>query len=210
MTNQYIIGRDTNSPFAIPDTATAVSRQHARIIIDDNGNWMLEDMNTANGTFVRDEEGKLVRVSRVAITPDSFIVLGADSIKGCAFYARHILSPDSYSEEFYYIRDKKQEFDDRIKAQERKSKYIKWGTTIISGLALLGSMLLTDPQSTILFLRLSSLVTVITGLAYDPINSRKRIREQEAHFMQCPNPNCHNALSANDVKNMHCPRCKAQ
>ena len=210
MTNQYIIGREANSPFPIPDTARAVSRQHARIIIDDNGNWILEDMNTANGTFVRNDDGKFVRVSRVTINPDTFIVLGGENIKGCSFYARHVQSPATYTEEFYYIRDKKQEFAKRIRKQELTTKYIKWGPTIISALALLGSMFFTHPQDTILFLRLSSLVTVITGLAYDPVNSRKRIKEQEAKFMQCPNPNCHNTLSDNDVKNMHCPRCKAQ
>lgn len=207
---RYIIGRNPECPFPIPDTATAVSRQHAVVTIDDNGNWMLEDMNSGNGTFVRGDDGKLTMVSRVSITPDSFIVLGAENIRGCSFYARHLTTPNSYTDDFYYIKDKKQHFINRIKKQERTTKYIKWSTTIISALALLGSMFFTHPQDTILFLRLSSLVTVVTGLAYDPVNSRKRIKEQEALFMQCPNPNCHNTLSDNDVKNMHCPRCKAQ
>ncbi|MBO7609744.1 MAG: FHA domain-containing protein [Muribaculaceae bacterium] len=206
---EFILGRECEEPFVIPKGATAVSRQHARIIIDDK-KWTLEDLGSPNGTYVRGDDGKLVRVSRVSISPDTFIVLGGETVKGCSFYARHILSPSNFLDDFYYIRDKKNEFDERLKRQERKAKYIKWGTTGLSALALIGSMFFTDPAGTILFLRLSSLVTVITGLAYDPINARKSIKEQEALFMQCPNPSCHNILSANDVKNMHCPRCKAQ
>ena len=207
---EFVLGRETEQPFLIPETATAVSRQHARITIDDDNNWMLEDLGSPNGTYIRDNVGKFVRVSRIAITPDTFIVLGGENIKGCSFYARHVLNPNSYVDDFYYISEKKLEFDNRLKAQEKRSKYIKWFTTGLSAFALIGSMFLTHPKSTIFFLRLSSLVTVITGIAYDPINSRKRIKDQEALFMQCPNPTCHNILSANDVKNMHCPRCKAQ
>lgn len=167
-------------------------------------------MGSPNGTFIRDDEGKLVRVSRVSITPDTFIVLGGENVKGSSFYARHVVSPKNYVDDFYRIRDIKDEFDNRLNRQERKAKYIKWGTTGLSAVALVGSLFFTSPAGTILFLRLSSLVTVIAGLAYDPISARKKIKDSEALFMQCPNPACHNTLSAGDVKNMHCPRCKAQ
>lgn len=207
---EYILGRECEEPFVIPQGATAVSRQHARVTIDDNNNWTLEDLGSPNGTFIRGDDGQLVRVSRVSITPDTFIVLGGDNIKGCSFYARHLVSPKNYTDEFYHIRDIKEDFDNRLIKQEKKAKYIKWGTTGLSAIALIGSLFFTHPEGTILFLRISSLVTVISGLAYDPINARKKIKEQEVLFMQCPNPACHNTLSANDVKNLHCPRCKAQ
>ena len=207
---EYILGRECEDPFLIPKGATAVSRQHARVTIDDNDNWMLEDLGSPNGTFIRSDDGSLVRVNRVTITPDTFIVLGDETVKGCSFYARHVKNPNSYTDDFYFIRDIKQDFDQRLDRQERKARFIKWTTTILSALALVGSLLFSDPKGTIMFLRLSSLVTVITGLAYDPIGARKRIKEKEQLFMQCPNPACHNILSANDVKNMHCPRCKAQ
>lgn len=207
---EYILGRECEEPFVIPAGATAVSRQHARITIDDNDNWSLEDLGSPNGTFIRGDDGKLIRVSRVSITPDTFIVLGGETVKGCSFYARHVLTPTNYSDDFYLIHDIKEDFDKRLSRSERKSKYLKWTTTILSAFALIGSLLFTDPKGTIMFLRISSLVTVVTGLAYDPLNARKRIKEQEQLFMQCPNPACHNTLTANDVKNMHCPRCKAQ
>ncbi|MBR6283075.1 MAG: FHA domain-containing protein [Muribaculaceae bacterium] len=209
MTQDFIIGREGNAPFPIPASASAVSRQHARITIDGD-RWTLEDLASGNGTFIRDNQGNMVRVSKVSITPDTFIILGSDNVKGCSFYARHVLSPNSYADEFYYIKDKKQEFAQRLDRAERKARYIKWGTTGISALALLFSLFLTDPKGTIMFLRLSSMVTVISGLTYDPLSARKRIKAQEQQFMQCPNPDCHNTLTDNDVKNMHCPRCRAQ
>ena len=57
---QFILGTEGNQPFEIKQTG--VSHQHARVTIDDNGVWTLEDLNSTNGTFVRDENGDMRRV----------------------------------------------------------------------------------------------------------------------------------------------------
>ena len=48
-----VLGREGTQPFKIKNED--VSRQHAQITIDDHGEWVLEDLNSSNGTFIRNE-----------------------------------------------------------------------------------------------------------------------------------------------------------
>ncbi|HEY5950564.1 MAG TPA: FHA domain-containing protein, partial [Kofleriaceae bacterium] len=50
--NQYIVGRDSEAGFVVG--RSSVSRQHARLFVDDDGNWWVEDLNSTNGTFVNE------------------------------------------------------------------------------------------------------------------------------------------------------------
>src|SRR5258705_353684 len=49
---QYIVGRDSEAGFVV--SRSSVSRQHARLYVDDDGNWWVEDLNSTNGTFVNE------------------------------------------------------------------------------------------------------------------------------------------------------------
>ena len=49
---QYIVGRDSEAGFVV--SRSSVSRQHALLYIDDDGNWWVEDLNSTNGTFVNE------------------------------------------------------------------------------------------------------------------------------------------------------------
>jgi diguanylate cyclase (GGDEF)-like protein len=49
---KYIVGRDSEAGFVV--SRSSVSRQHARLFLDD-GNWWVEDMNSTNGTFVNEQ-----------------------------------------------------------------------------------------------------------------------------------------------------------
>jgi len=49
---QYIVGRDAEAGFVV--SRSSVSRQHARLFIDDDSNWWVEDLNSTNGTFVNE------------------------------------------------------------------------------------------------------------------------------------------------------------
>jgi len=51
--SQYIVGRDSEAGFVV--SRSSVSRQHARLYIDDDGNWWVEDLNSTNGTFVNEQ-----------------------------------------------------------------------------------------------------------------------------------------------------------
>ena len=50
--NSYIVGRDSEAGFVV--SRSSVSRQHARLYTDDDGNWWVEDLNSTNGTFVNE------------------------------------------------------------------------------------------------------------------------------------------------------------
>ena len=50
--SQYIVGRDSEAGFVV--SRSSVSRQHARLYVDDDGNWWVEDLNSTNGTFVNE------------------------------------------------------------------------------------------------------------------------------------------------------------
>jgi two-component system cell cycle response regulator len=51
--SQYIVGRDAEAGFVV--SRSSVSRQHARLFVDDEGNWWVEDLNSTNGTFVNEQ-----------------------------------------------------------------------------------------------------------------------------------------------------------
>ena len=50
--SQYIVGRDSEAGLVV--SRSSVSRNHARLFIDDDGNWWVEDLNSTNGTFVNE------------------------------------------------------------------------------------------------------------------------------------------------------------
>ena len=50
---ELFIGRSPQSNIRFDDDG--VSRRHAKVWMTPNGDWVLEDMNSANGTFVNDE-----------------------------------------------------------------------------------------------------------------------------------------------------------
>jgi diguanylate cyclase (GGDEF)-like protein len=52
LNREYIVGRDSEAGFVV--SRSSVSRQHARIFSDAEGNWWVEDLSSTNGTFVNE------------------------------------------------------------------------------------------------------------------------------------------------------------
>jgi two-component system cell cycle response regulator len=52
LNRQYIVGRDSEAGFVV--SRSSVSRQHARLFMDDQNRWWVEDLNSTNGTFVNE------------------------------------------------------------------------------------------------------------------------------------------------------------
>ena len=87
-----------DQPFKIK--GIGVSKVHARVTIDDYGQWILTDAGSTNGTFIRNEfTGDLMRVgpNGVQISEMTFIVLAADNSAGCCFYAKQLIAPGDLS-----------------------------------------------------------------------------------------------------------------
>ena len=102
---EFIIGKEGTQKFLIPLTKTRVSRQHARITIDDNGVWTLEDLNSTNGTFIIDDEGELRQIRRMVIGEFTRIVLADQTQMGFSFIAHHVIEddPNDYRAEFRHV-----------------------------------------------------------------------------------------------------------
>jgi two-component system, cell cycle response regulator len=49
----YVIGRETRADLVIP--RDSVSRQHAQLVCDRDGNWWVQDLGSTNGTFINEE-----------------------------------------------------------------------------------------------------------------------------------------------------------
>jgi two-component system cell cycle response regulator len=58
---QYIVGRDNEAGFVV--SRSSVSRQHARLFVDDSGSWWVEDLNSTNGTFINELRIKLQQLT---------------------------------------------------------------------------------------------------------------------------------------------------
>ena len=204
----FIIGTQGNQPFKIG--SQMVSREHARITIDDNGHWKLEDLNSLNGTFIRNEQGELVRVGTIAITPDTYICLGPDNALGCKFYAcRLTAEADNYSHEFNLLQRFCKEYSDKVAAVERTSNIVTKAIGFVSLLLLLGSFLIQDQSVNIRLLRVGTALSTCSSLLYSPRKTIKKLHTKYTELFSCPNPNCNSKLSQKEIEDCQCSRCKA-
>ena len=155
--------------------------------VDDFDQWTLEDLDSSNGTYVRrEEDGELMRVSKVKIKPITFICLGPDNSKGCSFYARQAFDYGNFKEEYEYLIDKEDEFDEKIEAIE---------------LSLGG-------ETGVWILRAGTIVSSFFAAFYDASGAKKKVNDLRDKFHQCPNPLCSHRLKTEEIRDMKCAKCK--
>lgn len=204
------LGRDGDQPFEIK--ATGVSSQHAKIEIDDYGNWWLEDCNSTNGTYVRNENGDLVRWGRDRITPHSFICLGPDNAKGCSFYAHQVKDYENYLEDFQFMQDKEDEFDRKKEELDAKMKKMRIAGPIlalvvvfgVTGIPFINEML--GEHAMTIRIAMSSLSGILTTL-YDGSGRKNQLKDEREKWHHCPNPSCSHMLKSSEIGKMQCSKC---
>ena len=202
---QFILGTEGNQPFEIKQTG--VSRQHARITIGDNGVWTLEDLNSTNGTFVRDDNGEMRRVGTMVITPMTFISLGPSNANGCSFYAIHLQNQD-FLEEFEYLNQLEDQFDAKAQKSETMAKRMRLLIASASLIALVGSFVVQHGPLQLMLLRLGSAVSLLSTIFFNPAEKKKKLQSEIEKFHVCPNPKCSHILKSREIRTMQCSKCK--
>lgn len=212
---EIIIGRDGNQPFKISDKRICVSSNHASITIDDFGRWMLKDLGSANGTFVRnDSTGDLIPVdgAGTSISELTFIVLAADNSTGCSFYARQILSSSDYYSEHQYMLQKKVEFDQQEENAGKQPKTIRkvifWLMAVFTVLTFIPAIEKMGGEQLFRLYRFLSIGSMGTTAFYDVQAKKEKIKKLRSKFNQCPNPECDHKLSKDEIENLKCKKCK--
>lgn len=89
------VGKTTENDLVIDNSS--VSRNHARLCSDGSSGWILEDLNSTNGTFVND-----VQILKKNITPSDRIRFGNSD----TYSLNDLLHANNdYSEEFEKLKD---------------------------------------------------------------------------------------------------------
>ncbi len=210
MKEEIIIGKDGQQPFKV--TGRLVSRKHCKITIED-GMWVLTDLDSSNGTFIRDKKtGRLLPVTEQVIDPMTFICLADDTPEGCTFYADSVFHPDKYSDMFAYISDVDDQFDEEEKRLEKRVRQQKIILFVLNAALIVASFLPIFDKCPDLRLNLLRIVPLVsTGLTafYDAQTKKKKLEERRNRFRHCPNPECSHILRVKDIHAGQCPKCKA-
>lgn len=203
---QIILGTEGNQPFKI--TQQGVSRQHARITIGDDDVWTLEDLNSTNGTFIRNEIGEMRRVGTLEITPMTFICLGPSNANGCSFYATHLVNPDDFIKEFQYLNQLEDKFDVQEEHTDKMARTIRMLIAIVSFIALVGSFLVSHGPFQVGLLRVGTAVSLLSTIFFNPNEKKKKLQAEREKFHTCPNPKCSHIMKSREIRMMQCAKCK--
>ncbi len=199
-----IIGRNGNQCFPIKQSG--VSNEHARLTIDGN-EWTIEDLGSSNGTFVIDDKGDTIQVSKLSITPDTLILLGPNNANGCTFYARYA-SDNSFSPIFDLLEERDTAFRLKEEKADAMPQTIRKVVGTISALTFLVSLFL-EGQASMNLLRAGTMVSALSAF-YNPMKAKKQLLEAREVLFRCPNPACTHGLTSKEVHNRRCAYCKAQ
>lgn len=217
MPREYIIGRSLKNDLEVPAEKVEVSGHHARLTVNDAGEWVLEDLDSSTGTFIRDNNGNFHRIFKKKITEDTVIRLGGEGYGSYQFMAHHVAcDPNDYSYEFAVLRN----LLDRQTAEEAElEKKNRRNTNIIKLAAPLTLALTIIVQYSIPRLKdnyelnmwisrgAMGIAPVLAGFFFGTdFNHGKQLRQRRLKMFRCPK--CHKPISDFDINNMQCPICK--
>lgn len=210
MSKEYLLGRCSESALSIPAESNAVSSRHARLTIGDEGQWWLEDLDSTNGTFVRDDTGDFHRVFRKRITPETVVRLG-DRAQGHIFMAYRVGQPKAdYMREFQALRKLMDAQIQAEQSQEHRMTIYGW-IAKLSGLAALGILSLIKESSldpTPRYFIIAGTPAVVGLMFQKSISQAKKLRKRREKLFICPK--CFRPLSEREVEQGKCDKCKAQ
>lgn len=204
-----IIGRNGEQPFKI--TAEGVSAHHASLTFMDNGTWILEDLDSTNGTYVRNEDFVFERIVKKVIDKDTVIRLGDETVNGFTFIALQLVKTDQndYTYEFGKLRSAWKKLIVEREKHEKFTTIIGFAPIALSivcfGLTFLPMFDNADPVKTRAFMTLPSFASPIIG--YWGKKRAKQFSLRMANTMVCPK--CGRILNEQEVRKAQCLACKA-
>lgn len=213
---RFVLGRGGTQPFPIADSKTRVSREHALLTVSDDGRWILEDLDSANGTYIVDENGELIKIKKVAIQEFTRIVLGDQTKMGFTFLAHHVIEddPSDYRREFRHVMDiHSQALRDKAAIDDKgqKKANMKYLPSVISALIGLSLTFILPsdmkPYSMSLTLIFTTILTVIVNKAAANNKDLKHFNSHYGKLLLCPK--CGRLLTENDFNNQMCCACQA-
>lgn len=208
MAQHIIIGRNGDQPFTIAQEG--VSREHAKLTIGDGGKWTLEDLNSGNGTFIRNADGDLEQIGRKVISESTYICLGPDNVNGCKFYGWQLLTPKDYHKAFDFLEDLDADIEKRLEQADGKSQMVRKTIAGVSMVGFIGSFFVDNNDMRTMLLRVSTATTGLSSMLYDPGKQKKKLKALQEKFFGCPNPACSHTMTGKEVKNRRCSKCGAK
>lgn len=206
---KIIIGKQGDQKFPIKNAG--VSRQHASITIE-GGHWILEDLDSTNGTFVRDDNGLYQRVSRVEIKEDTMVRLGDESSNGYAFMAHHVEEddPENYAYEFARLaewRDRFKKERERCQAAQRNRGLVQILISVVVIAVSYMPFLSEQPRLQLMVMRIGMLLPPVYIFFASGKNKMQRIYDRQQRILVCPR--CGRPLTDYEITKQMCMTCKA-
>lgn len=210
MAQEFIIGRAGTQPFTISDNCQGVSHRHARITIDDSGEWWIENISGpgGNGVFIKTGPDHFERVEKRKITEDTIIRLGEGTHLSYTFMAhRTIERPGDYSYEFKALRQRFKQYKQAIADLEATNKKrTKLANSIMVAFFVIAIPLaLTQGVTAMVF---SGLIGTISRIVFGPKTEQmKKLMALRQTEFTCPV--CGMPMNDMAIKNMKCLACKS-
>lgn len=210
---QLIVGREGNQPFDI--TNAGVGRQHLLITVPSSmdSDWLVKDNNSTNGTFVQQEDGSFRPLrGEERLRWDSVVRMGPANMMGYTFWLCQLwqTDPNDYSLQFRRLNqilkeweEEKQRVEDEIKAQRKKSVYLRIGLTLT--VVLIAAFAIPDPTTKMIGMVLAGALAQLIDLKKE----KPKLTKDYKALLRCPNGKCGKPLAEHDIRNGMCPYCKA-
>lgn len=214
MATEIIIGKCAGSPIKIPADRDAVSGQHVKITVSDDGFWRLDDLNSTNGTFIRDENGDFHRIYTRHIQESDIIRLGNGGANSFIFTAHKALHPeDNYTYEFRQLKKQLLIQKEKEAKKEKRIELNGWlaklsGLGMIALCAIIGSINGVSINPDTRYILIASAPVVVGLLFNGDAKSLKALKKKREKVLTCPK--CGRPVSEYDIEQGQCSRCKAK
>ena len=209
-----IVGREGNQPFTI--TEEGVSRQHLQITVPDQmgGTWTVQDLGSANGTFIQKEDGSFEQMTGVRqCSWDTVIRMGPDNLYGRSFWLCQLTQtdPNDFSLQFSKLNRMLDEFaaDKQRLTEEKEKQQKKAAITKAAILVGISLVVCAIPQLGMLRFVVLPIAGVIAPFLFKKKEGANLMTKDYKAFLRCPNGKCGRPLSEHDIRRGQCPICKA-